>query len=199
MPQEDCERRQIPLNSCEIERMKIVSKISEENIYQGRILDLARESHRMPDQREARFEIVQHPGGAAALPILADGKVILIHQFRPAAQDFVWEIPAGRLEAGETRADCVGRELVEEIGYRAGKTDELGYIYSSVGFCNEKIYLYLARDLTQSEKALEPDEFIEPRAMDLQQALQMIETGEIVDAKTQIALLRYARQVGVQV
>lgn len=176
-----------------------MSKLSEENLYQGRILDLARETHRMPDKREARFEIVQHPGGAAALPILADGRLILIHQFRPAAGDFVWEIPAGRLEPGESGSDCVDRELVEEIGYRAGKIDELGYIYSSVGFCNEKIYLYLASELEQSETALEPDEFIEPRAMELQEALEMIETGEIVDAKTQIVLMRYARQQGAQV
>ncbi len=169
-----------------------MSKISEEIIYQGRILDLARETHRMPDQREARFEIVQHPGGAAALPVLADGRIVLIRQFRPAAGDFVLEIPAGRLEPGENAEDCVVRELQEEIGYRPAAVKALGAVYSSVGFCNEQIHLFIATDLTPVETALEPDEFIDPQVMTLAEALELIETGGIIDAKTEIALLRYA-------
>lgn len=169
-----------------------MSKLSEEILYQGRILDLARETHRMPDQREACFEIVQHPGGAAALPVLADGRLILIRQFRPAAQDYVLEIPAGRLEKGETPGDCVIRELQEEIGYLPATVVPLGAVYSSIGFCNERIHLFVAKDLTSVETALEPDEFIDPQIMTLTEALELIETGDIVDAKTQIALLRYA-------
>jgi ADP-ribose pyrophosphatase len=169
-----------------------VTKTSEELLYQGRILDLARETHRMPDQREARFEIIQHPGGAAALPILEDGRVILIRQFRPAAQDYILEIPAGRLESGETGADCIDRELQEEIGYRSAKIETLGYIYSSVGFCNEKIFLYTASELSKTSTALEPDEFIEPLILTLAEAVEKITSGEIVDAKTQVTLLRYA-------
>ena len=169
-----------------------VSKLNEEIIYRGRILDLARETHRMPDRREARFEIIQHPGGAAALPVLADGRIILIRQFRPAAGDYVLEIPAGRLEEGENGKECVVRELQEEIGYRPATIEALGAVYSSVGFCNEQIHLFLAKDLTQVETALEPDEFIEPQIMSLAKALDLVETGTIVDAKTQIILLRYA-------
>lgn len=169
-----------------------MSKLSEEIIYRGRILDLARETHRMPDQREARFEIIQHPGGAAALPIRADGRVILIRQFRPAAQDYILEIPAGRLEAGENGADCIAREIQEEIGYRAATIEPLGFVYSSVGFCTEQIHLFVAKDLTATDTALEPDEFIEPVVMELKAALALITSGKIVDAKTQIALLRYA-------
>lgn len=174
-----------------------MSKQSEESIYRGRILDVARETHCMPDQRNAQFEIIQHPGGAAALPILADGQVILIRQFRPAAQGYVWEIPAGRLEPGEEGASCIERELIEEIGYQATTLKSLGFIYSSVGFCNEKIYLFLASDLTKTATALEPDEFIEPQVTRLEKALAMIEDGQIVDAKTQIALLRYAQTQGI--
>ena len=85
------------------------SKLSEEILYNGRILDLARETHQMPDGREARFEVVQHPGGAAALPILPDGRLILIHQFRPAIEDYILEIPAGRLEPGEDGVNRVTR------------------------------------------------------------------------------------------
>ena len=169
-----------------------MSKLSEEILYQGRILDLARETHRMPDQREAQFEIIQHPGGAAALPVREDGQVILINQFRPAAQDYVLEIPAGRLEIGENGADCIAREIEEEIGYQAATIEPLGFVYSSVGFCTEQIHLFVARNLTVTKTALEPDEFIEPIIMELNEAQELIKSGKIVDAKTQIALLRYA-------
>ena len=171
-----------------------MSKIEQEILFQGRILDLARETHRMPDGREARFEVVQHPGGAAALPVLEDGRLLLIRQFRPVAEDYIYEIPAGRLEPGEDPAGCVGRELEEEIGRRAGQLESLGYLYSSVGFCNEKIFLFIARELEQTETALEEDEFIEPVALGVDEVLELISSGGISDAKTQVAVLRYARQ-----
>ena len=169
-----------------------MSKLKEEIIYHGRILDLARETHQMPNKKESGFEIVQHPGGAAALPILPDGRLLLIRQFRPAAQDYIYEIPAGRLEPGEDAAMCVARELEEEVGYRPQQLESLGYVYSSVGFCTEKIYLFVATDLKPAQTALEPDEFIEPHIVTLDEALDMISSGVINDAKTQIALLRYA-------
>jgi ADP-ribose pyrophosphatase len=167
------------------------SKISEEILYRGRVLDLARETHRMPDNREAEFEVVRHSGGAAALPILADGRLILIRQFRPAIGDHILEIPAGRLEAGEDAAACVARELQEEIGYRPGSLEKLGEIYSTVGFSNELIHLYLARELQPVERALEPDEFIELQVMSLDEALQLVKSGALRDAKTCVTLLHY--------
>lgn len=173
-----------------------MSKVTEEQIYHGRIFDLAREIHRLPDHREGSFEIVQHPGGAAALPILADGRVLLIRQFRPAARGYVLEIPAGRLEPGEDGASCVERELQEEIGYQAGIIEPLGTIYSSIGFCNEQLHLFIARELRKTATAHEPDEFIEPVSMGLEEALRRLRAGEIPDAKTQICLLRYALDQG---
>ena len=167
------------------------SKISEEILYRGRILDLARETHRMPDNREACFEVAQHPGGAAALPILPDGRLILIRQFRPPIGEYILEIPAGRLEESEEPAACVARELQEEIGYQPGELEKLGEIYSAVGFSNELIHLYLARDLKSAEQALEPDEFIELQIMSLDEALQLVKSGELCDAKTIVALLQY--------
>ncbi len=173
-----------------------MTKVAEELIYQGRILDLARETHRMPNDNESNFEIVRHPGGAAALPIMANGDLLLIRQFRPAARDYIYEIPAGRLEVGGDGAECIERELQEEGGYRPGKIESLGYVYSSVGFCTEKIHLYLASGLTKTATALEPDEFIEPFIVTLDGALAMIKIGTINDAKTQIAVLRYALERG---
>lgn len=169
-----------------------MTKTAEELLYSGRILDLARETHCMPDNREARFEIIQHPGGAAALPVLADDRIILIRQFRPAAEDYILEIPAGRLEENETAEQCIYRELQEEIGYKASSITPLGAVYSSVGFCNEQIHLFIARGLTTTETAHEPDEFIEPVIMDLPEALDLVKAGKIIDAKTQLCLLRYA-------
>ena len=171
-----------------------MSKIKEDIIYQGRILDLTREIHKMPNNKESGFEIIHHPGGAAALPVLDDRRLLLIRQFRPAAQGYIYEIPAGRLEVGEDAAGCIERELEEEVGYRPRQLKSLGYVYSSVGFCNEKIYLFIATDLEQAQTALEPDEFIEPQAVTLEDALEMITNGTITDAKTQIALLRYSLQ-----
>lgn len=168
--------------------------IKEEILHRGRILNLVHEIHCMPDNRESGFEIVRHPGGAAALPILSDGRLLLIRQFRPAARDYIYEIPAGRLEVGEDAAGCVERELEEEVGYRPQQLESLGYVYSSVGFCNEKIYLFIATELVQTQTAHEPDEFIELLVVTLAEALEMISAGTITDAKTQIALLRYAIQ-----
>lgn len=116
-------------------------------IFQGRILSLAVEEHRLPDGRLAAFEVVRHPGGAAVLPVLADGRIVLIRQWRPAVGGAVLELPAGRLEAGEPPADCARRELQEEVGYRPGRLETLGDMLSSVGFCNERIHLFLAREL----------------------------------------------------
>lgn len=175
-----------------------MSKLTQDEKYRGRILDLASETHRMPDGREATFEIVQHPGGAAALPVLDDGRLMLIRQFRPAAEDFILEIPAGRLEPGEDPAGCVSRELEEEIGYRPGQLESLGFVYSSVGFCNEKIHLFVARNLHPAQIAHEPDEYIEPLILTLAEALELLSEGEISDAKTQIAILRYALQTREQ-
>lgn len=155
---------------------------------------MALEDHQLPDGRTACFEMVRHPGGAAALPVLADGRVILIRQFRPAAGGMVWEIPAGRLECGEDPADCIRRELEEEIGYRPGEVEPLCSTLSAIGFCNERIYLYLARQLTPVPAAPEEDEFIEPVVMTLDEALDLLDQGAIVDAKTQLALLLAARR-----
>lgn len=165
-----------------------------ELIYRGRIVTLAREEHLLPDGRRGTFEIIRHPGGAAALPILADGRVLLIRQFRPAVGTTVIEAPAGKLDAGEAPEACIARELVEEVGCRAGSLQKVGSILSSVGFCDERIHLYLARDLEEVAHAREPDEFIELLPLELAEALQLLARGEIVDAKTTVLLQHYALQ-----
>ena len=158
----------------------------------GRFIRVSLENHRLPDGREADFEIVRHPGGAAVLPVLDDGRIVLIRQFRPAVGSHILELPAGKLDEGEAPEVCALRELEEETGYRAGQLESLGKMWTAVGFCDELLHLYLARDLTPGSRALEPNEFIEPVTVTLDEALELIERDEIRDGKTQLALLRYA-------
>lgn len=165
--------------------------IESQTVFAGRVLDVAVEKHQMPDGRQASFEIIRHPGGSAVLPVLPDGRVLLIRQFRPAIGGMVYEIPAGRLEPGESAYDCAGRELIEEAGYSAAQILPLGGFWSTVGFCDEYIHLFLARDLTIVGQTLEPDEVIELCPMALAEALGKVENGEILDSKTQLALLRF--------
>lgn len=165
--------------------------IARQSVFAGRVLDVAVEKHRMPDGRQANFEIIRHPGGAAVLPVLADGRVLLIRQFRPAIGKMIYEIPAGRLEPGESARECAGRELIEEVGYAAAQLHPLGGFWSTPGFCDEYIHLFLGRDLAPRQQALEPDELIDLCPMTLGEAVTEIKNGTILDSKTQLALLRY--------
>jgi len=161
-------------------------------VFSGRVLDVGEEVHCLPNGRVATFEVIRHPGGAAVLPVLADGRVLLIRQYRPALGSMLWEIPAGRLEPGESPEECIRRELAEEAGYAAGRLISLGGLWSAAGFCDEHVALFAAFDLVPVPLAPEPDEIIEPVVMPLAEALERLFRGEIRDAKTQLALLRYA-------
>ncbi len=163
----------------------------KKRVFSGRVLDVNLETHPMPDGRHSEFEVVRHPGGAAVLPILADGRVVLLRQYRPALGKMIYEIPAGRLEPGESPGDCAARELQEEAGYRAGAIRPLGGLWSTPGFCDEYIYLFLASDLTEVEQQLEEDELIELCIVSMQDAIEMVAGDDILDSKTQLALLRY--------
>ncbi len=164
---------------------------SRKTVFTGRVLDVGVENHQMPNGRQSSFEIIRHPGGAAVLPVLPDGRILLIRQFRPAIGEMIYEIPAGRLEPGESAQECAGRELMEEVGYSAAQIVPLGGFWSTVGFCDEYIHLFLGRDLTFTEQNLEPDEIIELCPMTFAEALEKVKDGEILDSKTQLALLLY--------
>jgi ADP-ribose pyrophosphatase len=165
-------------------------------LYAGKVLRLCREVHTLPNGRTGHFEILHHSGGAAILPILPNGEVLLIRQFRPVAGKMVIEIPAGRLDAGEAPADCARRELEEETGYCAGKLIALGSTLPSVGYTDERIHLFAACDLTPGTLAQEHHEFIEFLPMSLDEAVMMAADGRIDDAKTQLALLLYLQFPG---
>lgn len=136
--------------------------------------------------------MVRHSGASAVVPMLddeSDPRVLLIRQYRYAANGYVYEIPAGRLDPGEAPGSCASRELREETGYSAASIWELTTIYTTPGFTDERIHLFVAEGLTLGGSEREPDEFLELYPVLLSEAVAMIQSGEIVDAKSSVALL----------
>jgi len=163
--------------------------LGSERIFSGAVFDVVRD--RLLDENgiEIVREVVRHPGGAGALPLFDDGRVALVRQYRHPARRELLEIPAGRIEDGEAPEVCATRELEQEIGFSAGRIDKLAEFYSTPGFCDEKLYVYLATDLTPSSRNLDHDELIEVVYLPFAEALKMAERSEIEDSKTIIALL----------
>jgi ADP-ribose pyrophosphatase len=170
--------------------------MSARRIYAGRIITLWLEDATLPTGRHLTLEIVHHPGASAVVALDAQNEVTLVRQFRHAAGGYIWEVPAGTLGADEDPADCAARELREEAGLVAGQWTPLGSIFTTPGFCNERIHLFLARRLSGAEQALDDDEVLTVGRVPLRQALEMIAAGEINDAKSIAALYRAAAVLG---
>jgi ADP-ribose pyrophosphatase len=176
------------------------STISSQRIYSGRVLDLDVDQVRFPDGSIGSLELIRHSGAAAVVPFLdppgdPDPRILLLRQFRYAADTFLYEIPAGRLEEGEPPMECARRELREEAGCEAQSLASLGGFFTTPGFIDEFIYLFAATGLTRGVARPEADEFIHPVSHPLRSALGMIERGEIVDGKTIVALFMADRLI----
>ncbi len=168
--------------------------IGTERKYPGRVISLDLDTVRFPDGTTGTLEMVRHPGAAAVLPFLdppksADPRVLLIRQFRHAADGYIWEIPAGRLDPGEAPEACARRELVEETGYRAGVLRPLLSLLTTPGFTDERIHLFQAADLVPGEARHEADEFLETHPLRWSEVLRMARDGEIRDSKTLSTIL----------
>ena len=164
-------------------------KRSSEIIFQGRLLDVRRDEVILPNGNTSTREWIKHPGAVCCVPILPDGKIGLIRQFRyPVNQEMI-ELPAGKLNTGEKPETCAVRELEEEIGYKPDKLTFLTHIHPAIGFANEKMWLYLAEDLVQTETNLDTDEFLELMPTALDDAVEMVWNGKISDVKTIIGIL----------
>ena len=171
--------------------------LGREEIYRGRIFDVARDTVRERGKTYVR-DCVLHPGGASVVAVFDDRTVALVRQYRHPARRYLLELPAGRLEEGERPEDCAARELIEEVGYRAGRLEHLSEFYPTPGFCAERLWVFLATGLTPAKQQLEDDELVEVVRLPLRRALVMITTGEIEDAKTIIGLLLAAGRLGSQ-
>jgi 8-oxo-dGTP pyrophosphatase MutT (NUDIX family) len=155
-------------------------------------VDLGIEEATLPDGRPITLEVVRHAGGAAVAAVDGGGRVCLVRQYRHAAGGWIWEVPAGKLEPGESPLDTAKRELEEEAGLLAESWVGLGRILPTPGFCDEVIHLYLARDLMEVPRRPEGNELIEVHRLDFGDALFRARSGEIEDAKTVAALFRAA-------
>jgi ADP-ribose pyrophosphatase len=164
--------------------------------YVGRAVRVRRERWRLPDGREVELDAVRYRDVAAVLPLLPDGRVVLLRQYRPLVGAWLWEIPAGTLEAGETPEAGGRRELAEEAGYAAGRLEPLGQAWADPGLTDERIHLFLARDLVPVPPAPEPDEHLEVVALPRAEVDRMADAGEILDAGTLLALLRLRLREG---
>ena len=159
-------------------------------------LTMARERATLPGGREVELDIVRHPGASAVVPFLDDDTVLLIRQFRHAAGGTIYEVPAGKLDPGDTPERCAARELEEEAGQRPGRLESLGWIFTTPGFTDEVIHLFAAFELQPVARRPEDDEVIELAPTPFAEALAMVFRGELNDAKSALALLHAAHRLG---
>ena len=167
--------------------------LTSKTVYQGGLLHVLEDEVRMPDGKSARREYIRHPGAVAMLPMPDEETVVLIRQYRYPVRRHFYEVPAGKIDAGEEPLAAARRELREECGYEAGSWRRLTTFDPCIGYSDERIELYLARELTRVERAPEEGEFLEEVPMGLPQALEWVKTGRITDVKTIIGLLWVAK------
>lgn len=168
--------------------------VSSQQIHDGKVVHLRVDTLELASGREATREIVEHRGAVCILPVLLDGQLAMIKQWRTAAQELLWEIPAGGLEVGEEPEACAHRELIEEIGYKAGRMTLLYECFLAPGYSSEVITCFLAEELEHVGACPEEDENIELVIAPLEELLPLIESGEMRDAKTICALLALHRR-----
>ncbi|WP_371369419.1 ADP-ribose pyrophosphatase [Sporomusa rhizae] len=162
--------------------------LTSTSIFEGKILKLRRDEVLLPNGKTGTREVVEHPGAVAIVPKTKDGHIILVRQFRHPIRQVILEVPAGKLDPGEKPEACALRELAEETGFVANKLQKLTSIFTTPGFSNEIIHLYVAEDLVKSDKQPDEDEFINTELYSPDQIRQMIAHGEICDAKSLVAL-----------
>jgi ADP-ribose pyrophosphatase len=170
--------------------------MSNRRVYRGKFLEMVTEDVTLPNGRNMTVDMIRHPGAAAVVPFLSDDEVLLIRQYRYAAGGEIYEVPAGKLDPGESPEVCAARELEEETGYRPGRIEPLGSILTTPGFTNERIHLFAAFDLERTEQRLEDDELIELAPLPLEDALGLIWSDQLPDAKSALALIQAARRLG---
>jgi len=173
------------------------AQIGSRELYTGRIFQLNRDSVRFPDGTTAEMDIVRHPGASAIVPFMndpegEDPQILLLRQYRYAAGGYIYEVPAGRLDGDESPADCATRELKEETGCTAAHMEPLFTMFTTPGFTDEKIHVFMATGLVHGESSREADEFADVVIMRLAEALELIRTGSIMDAKSALSILYVA-------
>lgn len=165
--------------------------MKSERIYEGRIINLRVDTVELPNKKYSKREIVEHPGAVGIIAITKDDEVILVKQYRKPIEDTLLEIPAGKLEPKEDPQECAIRELEEETGFATDNVEKISEFYTTPGFSNEVMHIYIAKDLKEGTVNLDDDENIQIIKLPIDEVLYKIKTGEIKDAKTIIAILTY--------
>ena len=164
--------------------------VSSEEIFKGRLLHLKRDVVEAPDGSHQVREWIDHPGASAVVPLLEDGRVVMVRQFRYGPGLSFLELPAGKFDgSSETGEEVAHRELEEETGYRAGRLQLLGSLFNAVGYSNEVIHIYLGTDLVKTQQALDEGEFLSVEFHDLQELIEKASSGQLQDMKTVSGLL----------
>lgn len=171
-----------------------MSRLSSRRVYEGKVINVDRDTVRFPNGSTGELEMVRHPGASAVVPFLSDPhgddpQILLIKQYRYAADAFIYEIPAGKLDGDEDPEVCARRELQEETGCTAVHLEHLYTFYTTPGFTDERIHAFMATGLTRGDAKHETDEFMSLETVTLSQALELIKSGELKDAKTALAIL----------
>lgn len=173
---------------------------SSEPVFDGVLLKVQRDYAELPDGSTGIREWIRHPGASAVLPLFQNGDILLLKQFRYPVQQVFYEVPAGKIDAGENPDSTAVRELEEEAGLSAGNILYTGHYYPGIGYANEIIHLYLAFNLSEAPVNPDPDEFVEPIRLSLSTAIDMVYSNEISDGKTALCLLKglfAARRAGL--
>lgn len=169
--------------------------IDHQEVYRGKIVTLHVDTIRQDSGRTTIREVVHHPGGVTAIPILDDGRILLIRQFRYPIGKFILELPAGKLDTGQPPKETAARELEEEIGYKAGSLEYETTFYTTPGISDEAIHFFIAGNLTPCPQRLEEGEHITVEACSVGECLQKIRDGEINDGKTILGILWYVNKI----
>lgn len=170
-----------------------ITRIDRKLAYEGAVINVYQDTVQFPDGHTAKWDYIHHDGAAAVIPVLSDGRILMVKQYRNALDRYTLEIPAGKLDdPHEEGIVCASRELEEETGYRCEQLEPLLVLRTTVAFCNERIEVFAARDLIPSKQHLDEDEFIDLQACTLAELKEKIFSGEIQDSKTVAAILAYA-------
>jgi 8-oxo-dGTP pyrophosphatase MutT (NUDIX family) len=174
--------------------LSMTNHTTESFSWQGKVFEFKSEEATLPNGRRATIEVVRHPGSSAIVPVRGDQSVMLLKQYRPAIGRSIWEVPAGTMREGEDPLDCAKRELQEETGFVGHCFEKVGELLTAPGYSDERIHLYLAKDLIPSEQKLDEDECLEIHSFSFEEVMGMINRGEIQDAMSMVALQRvYSR------
>lgn len=172
-----------------------IEPLTRKTIRNGRVFDITVENVTFPNGVNIDMEIIRHPGASAIVPLTADNEIVMLKQYRHAIGGFLWEIPAGTFDAGEAPLVCAKRELAEETGFEAESWESIGAVTPLPGYSDERIHLFLARNLIPSTQSLDPDEILEVHSIPLEKVIAMISDGEIEDAKTIAAVFRTLHRI----